>query len=33
MSNMFDDKVEKERESMEEKILNNITNSLEIVLK
>lgn len=32
MSNMFDDQVEKEREKMEEKILNNITNSLDIVL-
>jgi len=33
MSNMFDDKVEEERENMEEKILNNITNSLDTVLK
>lgn len=33
MSNMFDDEVEKERELMEERILNNITNSLDIVLQ
>jgi len=32
MANMFDDKVEKEREVMEQKILNNIKNSLDIVL-
>ncbi len=32
MSQMFDDKVEQERENMEKEILNNITQSLEVVL-
>lgn len=33
MNNMFNDKVEKDREKMEKEILNNITQSLDIVLK
>ena len=33
MDKMFDDKVDEERKNMEETILNNITQSLDIVLK